>query len=258
MPGILPRFRRCFVMSFLPGGSLEPLFDADGGSESNDVVSQRFRNAAVTMAQLHRIPPRSLGLESEPELGPVAEVERWCRTLETVDPALVPGWHDVRDALRASVPSAVASSIVHGDFRLGNLFAVDDRVTAVIDWEISSVGDPRVDVGWFLIKGDPLTYGRVTRYTGLTPSLAELVFDLSRARGARSATSSGSRRWRASKPPPSWSLIVKHNRRRTTPDAYLEAMASVLPAPVSRARHARLCTRNAGELVGELGLRGFA
>ena len=236
MPGILPRFRRCFVMSFLPGGSLEPLFDADGGSESNDVVSQRFRNAAVTMAQLHRIPPRSLGLESEPELGPVAEVERWCRTLETVDPALVPGWHDVRDALRASVPSAVASSIVHGDCRLGNLLAVDDRVTAVIDWEIWSVGDPRVDVGWFLIKSDPLTYGRVTRYTGLTPSLAELVSIYHEALGREVGDLEWFEALACFKTTAVWSLIVKHNRRRTTPDADLEAMASVFPDLLSRAR----------------------
>ena len=187
MPVIPPRFRRCFVMSFLPGGSLEPLFDPDGGSESNDVVSQRFRNAAVTMAQLHRIPPRSLGLESEPELGPVAEVERWCRLLETVDPALAPGWarrpatHCAPRTRRRSPPA-----VVHGDFRLGNLLAVGDRVTAVIDWEIWTVGDPRVDVGWFLVNADPATYRRATRYAGALPSPAEL-----RRRSTRGARARG-------------------------------------------------------------------
>ncbi len=49
-------------------------------------------------------------------------------------------------------------AVVHGDFRLGNLLAVDERITAVIDWEIWSVGDPRIDLGWFLVNADPETY----------------------------------------------------------------------------------------------------
>jgi aminoglycoside phosphotransferase (APT) family kinase protein len=51
-------------------------------------------------------------------IGPLDEVERWCRTL----------------------PPAV----VLGDFRLGNLLAADERIAAVIDWEIWSVGDRRL------------------------------------------------------------------------------------------------------------------
>ena len=49
---------------------------------------------------------------------------------------------------------------MHGDFRLGNLLAVGPEVTAVIDWEIWTVGDPRVDTGWFLTNADPATYQR--------------------------------------------------------------------------------------------------
>ncbi|WP_236595339.1 phosphotransferase, partial [Mycobacterium intracellulare] len=51
--------------------------------------------------------------------------------------------------------------VVHGDFRLGNLLASGARINAVIDWEIWSIGDPRIDVGWFLINCDPDTYRRV-------------------------------------------------------------------------------------------------
>ena len=74
-------------------------------------------------------------------------------TLETVDPRLVPGWQE-RRATRCerSVPPRCAPAIVHGDFRLGNLLAVGERITAVIDWEIWSIGDPRIDAGWFLIN----------------------------------------------------------------------------------------------------------
>jgi aminoglycoside phosphotransferase (APT) family kinase protein len=79
-----------FVMSHADGTTCEALFDrADGGPQA--VVAERFRNAARTMAQLHRIEPGAVGLESEPLIGPSAEIERWCHTLETVDPALAPG-----------------------------------------------------------------------------------------------------------------------------------------------------------------------
>ena len=173
-------------MSHLDGTTCEPLFDdVDCGSET--VVAERFQNAAATLAQLHRIEPSAVGLASEPVIGPRDEVERWCRTLETVDAALVPGWREVATALRFSAPPTLPPAVVHGDFRLGNLLAVGDRITAVIDWEIWSVGDPRVDVGWFLINCDPSTYRRSTRYAAAVPSLRELATSLPRGAGTRSA-----------------------------------------------------------------------
>ena len=51
------------------------------------------------MAALHRLSPIELGLGGEPVIDPVAEVQRWCDTLQTVDAALVPDWRGVRDAL---------------------------------------------------------------------------------------------------------------------------------------------------------------
>ena len=64
-----------FVMRHADGTSCEPLFDdADGGPEA--VVAARFQNAAAVMAQLHLIQPAAAGVESEPVVGPSAEVER--------------------------------------------------------------------------------------------------------------------------------------------------------------------------------------
>ncbi len=172
-PGVPP----LFVMSFIDGVSCEPLFDnSDAGPEH--VVAERYRNAAVTLAQLHSLDPDAAGLAAEPATGPLDEVERWCRTLETVDPALAPGWRDVAAVLRSSAPPAAAPAIVHGDFRLGNLVADGNRIAAVIDWEIWSIGDPRVDAGWFLINCDPRTYRRPTRYCTTVPAREDLAADL--------------------------------------------------------------------------------
>ncbi|MCK0175009.1 MULTISPECIES: phosphotransferase family protein [Mycobacteriaceae] len=233
--GAPPAVPPLFVMSLLPGDSVEPLFDAadDIPEDIPDaVVAQRFRHAATTMAVLHEVAPESAGLAGEPVVGPADEIARWERTLSTVDPALAPGWDQVAAALRASLPDAAPPAIVHGDFRLGNLLADGAAVTAVIDWEIWSVGDPRVDVGWFLINSDPLTYRRPTAYVDVVPTRAELLACYGDIRDVD---------WFAAlacfKSCATWALIVKHNRRRATPDADLDAMAGALPHLLDRARN---------------------
>ena len=235
-PGDPPEVPPLFVMSFVPGESFEPLFDDHGDEDSQDdvaTVAERMRGAARAMAALHALDPRALGLGDEPVVGPGDEVDRWCRLLATIDPALVPGWEEVAAALRAAEPPARPAAIVHGDFRLGNLLATGATVTAVIDWEIWTVGDPRVDLGWFLVNADPGTYRRPTRYARATddlPTPAELaavygeVADLDWFRALACFKSTAT-----------WALIVKHNRRRPAPDPELEAMAGHLPHLLSRA-----------------------
>jgi aminoglycoside phosphotransferase (APT) family kinase protein len=190
--GSPPHVPPLFVMSHVDGTTCEPLFDdAESGHEA--VVAERFRNAARTMAKLHRIDPGAVGLESEPVIGPSAEVERWCHTLET-------------------------------------------RIAAVIDWEIWSVGDPRVDVGWFLINCDPRTYRRSTRYVDATPPVSELAAIYREGLGSAVPELDWFQALACFKSAATWSLIVKHNRRRTSSDPDMEAMASALPQLLSRAR----------------------
>jgi aminoglycoside phosphotransferase (APT) family kinase protein len=233
-PGDPPDEPPLFVMSFLDGISCEPLFeDVDCGP--GPVVAERFKNAAATLAQLHRLEPAAVGLTSESVTGLRDEVERWCRTLETTDAKLAPGWREVATSLRFSAPQPLPPAIVHGDFRLGNLLVEQSRVTAVIDWEIWSVGDPRVDVGWFLINCDPRTYRRPTRYAEAVPPVDELAAIYREAMGSEVPELDWFRALACFKSVATWSLIVKHNRRRSEPDPELEAMASVLPHLLARA-----------------------
>jgi aminoglycoside phosphotransferase (APT) family kinase protein len=224
-----------FVMSLVDGTSVEPLFDPRGDAEQS-VMAQRQRNAARTMAELHRVDIRSLKVGDVPVTRPEDEVDRWSRTLETVDPALVLGWERVGDALRASAPSPLQTVVVHGDFRLGNLLAVDARITAVVDWEIWSIGDPRVDVGWFLLNGDPDTYRRQTRYAGSMPAKAELAAVYAGLFGANLPNLQWFEALAAFKSVASWSLIVKHNRRRSSPDPDIESLVPMLSRLLLRAR----------------------
>ena len=232
-PGNPPGAPPLFVMSLVEGDCVEPLFD---GVAAGADLTERYRNACRAMAALHNVSPVDVGLGAEPVIDPAAEVRRWCETLQTVDPVLVPGWQEVRDTLLRCVPTVMRSSVVHGDFRLGNLMAVGARINALIDWEIWSIGDPRIDVGWFLINCDPDTYERVPASAGLAPSTGELA-EIYQHELGREVTELP---WFAAlacfKSAATWSLIVKHNRRRRSPRVELEAMAPTLPRLLARAR----------------------
>jgi aminoglycoside phosphotransferase (APT) family kinase protein len=225
-----PEVPPLFVMSFVAGTSFEPLFDFDGGEDAA-TAADRMRSAARAMAAMHALDPNAIGLGDEPVVGPAEEVARWRRLLETVDAALAPGWDDVAAALWVAEPRPLPGAVVHGDFRLGNMLAAGSDITAIIDWEIWTIGDPRVDLGWFLVNADPDTYRRPTRYAGALPPPAELasiygdVADLDWFEALACFKSTAT-----------WSLIVKHNRRRADPDPELEAMAAVLPHLLDRAQ----------------------
>ena len=48
------------------------------------------------------------------------------------------------------MPEQVGATIVHGDYRLGNMIVKGDRIQAVLDWELCTLGDPLADVGYLL------------------------------------------------------------------------------------------------------------
>jgi aminoglycoside phosphotransferase (APT) family kinase protein len=228
-----PEMPPLFVMSRVAGESIEPLFD---GCAQNPDLPDRYRNACRTMAALHGLWPGDLGLSDEPVMDPAAEVSRWSDTLGTVDGALVPGWQGVRDALLSCAPTAMRPSVVHGDFRLGNLIATGSRVGAVIDWEIWSLGDPRIDVGWFLINCDPDTYRRVPASLGVVPPTAELAEIYQQELGREVSDLAWFTALACFKSTATWSLIVKHNRRRRSPRPEWEAMGATLPRLLAHAR----------------------
>lgn len=232
-PGDPPRIPPLFVMSHVEGDCVEPLFDSCAASPT---LPERYRNACRTMAVLHGLSPSELSLDDEPTVDAGAEVRRWSETLRTVDATLVPDWPAVGDALLSCAPRAMRPSVVHGDFRLGNLLAAGSGINAVIDWEIWSVGDPRIDAGWFLINCNPDTYGRFSGSTGMVPPVAELAEIYQEGLGREVTDLAWFEALACFKSAATWSLIVKHNRRRRSPRPELEAMAATLPRLLARAR----------------------
>ena len=144
------------VLSWVEGEAAEPVLEMRPGDHPAAMVEARARSAARMLAALHRIAPEQLTISAtEKRWGPADELARWEPTMATVAPELRTGADRLLSVLHESVPAPGPMSIIHGDYRLGNLIANGDDIRAIIDWEIWSVGDPRVDLGWFLVMCEP-------------------------------------------------------------------------------------------------------
>ncbi|MGB3482998.1 MAG: phosphotransferase family protein [Mycobacterium sp.] len=108
------------------------------------------------LADLHLIDYQQIGLGSfgRPENYLERQVRRWVRQLASSTSREVDGFSELADRLSASLPTTTQSAIVHGDFRLDNAIissATPGEVLAVLDWEMSTLGDPLSDLGLFYL-----------------------------------------------------------------------------------------------------------
>jgi aminoglycoside phosphotransferase (APT) family kinase protein len=123
---------------------LEPL-----GPERTRVITERMVD---TLVALHDVDYRAVGLGEfgRPEGYIPRQVARWKKQLAASTSRDLPGMAELVAILDASSPAENEGTIVHGDFRLDNLLIEDDQVTAVLDWEMSTLGDPLADVALML------------------------------------------------------------------------------------------------------------
>ena len=113
------------------------------------------------IAALGAIDYRSVGLDGfgKPDNYLERQVGRWKAQLasyadfpEWPGPDAIPGVERVADWLDAHRPTNFLPGIIHGDFHLGNVMIRHDGgdLAAVVDWELSTIGDPLLDLGWLL------------------------------------------------------------------------------------------------------------
>ncbi|EIV96320.1 phosphotransferase family protein [Frankia sp. QA3] len=138
----------------------------------------------VAMAGIHRLDPRRLGLgfAGQPEYGPVGAVQQLAAYERHLE------FFAVDDAVRGVVGDALAwlhdhppaerhpVRLVWGDARLGNMIFQGERVAAVLDWEMVSLGQPETDLGWFLHLDRHLSEGvGLARMPGLPDRAATVA-----------------------------------------------------------------------------------
>jgi aminoglycoside phosphotransferase (APT) family kinase protein len=111
---------------------------------------------ADALAAIHRADPAAAGLVPEDP------VTLWRNELDTMaDTTATFEW--AFRWLERNRPTTGRPTLVHGDFRMGNLIVAGSQLAAVLDWELVHAGDPREDLAWFCIRawrfGAPISLG---------------------------------------------------------------------------------------------------
>jgi aminoglycoside phosphotransferase (APT) family kinase protein len=147
-----------YVMRHVDGVILHELDDALEGLDRDARRVAGLRLAEV-LADLHAVAPEDVGLG---DLGRredyvARQLRRWTRQYEAGTLEL-PGFREVHAALSQAIPPQGPATIVHGDYRHGNVVhEPTGEVAAVLDWEVCTLGDPLADLGYLLLmwpKGD--------------------------------------------------------------------------------------------------------
>jgi aminoglycoside phosphotransferase (APT) family kinase protein len=116
------------------------------------------------LVEVHEVDWRACGLEGygKPSGYLERQLRRFTGLWEHNKTRELPIVEEVGEWLARNMPESPESTIVHGDYRLGNVMMADDappRLVAIFDWEMSTIGDPLADVGYLTVTwaeaGDP-------------------------------------------------------------------------------------------------------
>lgn len=140
-----------YVMGFVDGVVLHDR--VSGAGIPADERRSVSNSAVVVLANLHMSDPDEIGLG---DLGRregylQRQLYRWARQLEASKQRELRVMDQVRAILEARVPRQERASVVHGDYRLGNLIVDGGTVRAVVDWELCTLGDPLADLGYLAL-----------------------------------------------------------------------------------------------------------
>lgn len=139
-----------YVMDFVDG-------DVLNDSVTGLAVVEGDRRALGLMvvdilSKLHLINPDDVGLGDlgRKEAYLARQLKRWTKQWEASKTHDVPEMEESQRLLLERMPEQVGATIVHGDYRLGNMIVHGNQVKAILDWELCTLGDPLADVGYLL------------------------------------------------------------------------------------------------------------
>jgi aminoglycoside phosphotransferase (APT) family kinase protein len=111
-----------------------------------------------TLVDLHEVDPAAVGLADfgRPEGFLARQVRRWHQQWQASETRPLSELAATVERLTATLPEQSAPAIVHGDYRLTNVMYTPtiDRIAAVVDWEMATLGDPLTDVGLLVVYQD--------------------------------------------------------------------------------------------------------
>ncbi|MDX6343895.1 MAG: hypothetical protein QOH87_4033 [Trebonia sp.] len=141
------------------------------------VIAERLIS---TLAQLHAVVPEEVGLADfgRPQGFLARQVRRWKKQLDASRSRPLAGIDELHALLAADPPDGSPPAIVHGDYRLDNVLVdADDKIAAVVDWEMATLGDPLTDVGLLIVyqRMDRLGEGPMASDAPGYPSVPEVI-----------------------------------------------------------------------------------
>jgi len=150
------------VTEFIDGQTIRTQADLDTLDDST--MDMAVTRLVETLAALHRIDYVAVGLQGfgRPHGYAQRQIRRWSQQWEIVaQPALLTFGLQIAARLAAAVPAQPSTGIVHGDYRIDNtLLRLDPdhppRIAAVLDWELSTIGDPVADVAMMCAYRHPI------------------------------------------------------------------------------------------------------
>ncbi|OWA02000.1 acyl-CoA dehydrogenase [Streptomyces sp. CS113] len=117
-------------------------------------------NLVDTLVGLHAVDPAAVGLADfgRPEGFLDRQLRRWAKQLDASRNRDLAGIDELHATLGRELPRSPAPTVVHGDYRLDNVLigGEDDEIRAVLDWEMSTLGDPLTDLGLLVMYSSPL------------------------------------------------------------------------------------------------------
>ncbi|MFT4044534.1 MAG: phosphotransferase family protein [Gordonia sp. (in: high G+C Gram-positive bacteria)] len=158
----------CTIVEFVDGTVIRT--DADLAALTDDDVAANAEALIATLAQLHAVDYAAVGLGDfgRPEGFAARQVKLWARQWAHVKSRELADVDRLVAALGERVPRNSAATIVHGDYRVDNtILAAGDpgTVAAVVDWEMSTLGDPITDVALMCVYRAPV-FNRVLGFSG--------------------------------------------------------------------------------------------
>jgi aminoglycoside phosphotransferase (APT) family kinase protein len=146
--------RSFYVMGFVDGWSV---MNTDGWPAPFDTDLEAREGLAYELvdaiALLSKVDWQAKGLQDlgRPDGFHERQVDRWTTFLERIKGRELPGFDEAAAWLRAHKPIDFIPGLMHGDYQFANVMyehGAPARMAAIVDWEMGTVGDPKLDLGW--------------------------------------------------------------------------------------------------------------
>jgi aminoglycoside phosphotransferase (APT) family kinase protein len=138
-------------MDFLDG---DLFWDPMIPSLSNKDRAEIYRNKNKTLAKLHSVDYKKIGLEDYGKPGNYVarQVSRWSKQYRASETDDIEAMNNLIEWLPKNIPDDDETSIVHGDYRLDNMILKDNQVMGILDWELSTLGHPIADFSYHCLS----------------------------------------------------------------------------------------------------------